>query len=456
MMSAIGEVAESAMSENKNAVLCYMPSNLCGFHLASWREQEAPDNPPMNLAAVRELVETAERGKFHSFFLADGLALRPLPPGAMSRTPLGSRFEPMTLLSALAPFSKRIGLVCTVSSSYSEPYNVARMFASLDHLSGGRAGWNVVTTSTIGAAANFGFDSVPDHAERYARCQEYLEVVTGLWDSWEDDAFICDRESGIYFDPDRLHQLNYHGEHLSAAGPLNIARPIQGHPVIAQAGSSPAGRAFAARNADIMITLQSDLEKSKSFYAEVKEQVAEYGRDPEHVKVLPTLMFSMGRSQAEADERLAQLDALVDPELGMAQLSEFIEADLSSVPLDGPLPDIPETRSGSKTRQRYFLDMAKRENLTVRELMKVAARVGIQAATPLAAVDTMQEWLDGDAADGFVIMFADANHSLRLFVDEVVPELQRRQLYHTDYRGSTFRENLGIPRPANRYVAAHR
>ena len=292
-----------------------------------------------------------------------------------------------------------------------------------------------------------------DHDKRYERAQEFLDVVTGLWDGWEDDAFLYDKASGIYFDPDKLHPLNHRGQFLSVTGPLNISRPPQGHPVIAQAGSSPAGRAFAARNADVVYTLQAGIEPGKTFYAELKDEVAAAGRNPAHVKVLPALKLLVGRSQADADEKLARLDALVTPEVGMQALTGVIEADLSGVPLDGPVPDIPETRHGKKTRQKYYLDLAKRDNLTVRQLMTVAARHDTLAGTASSVADMIHEWVDAGAADGLNISFADAIDSLSVFVDEVIPELQARGIFHTEYRGATLRDDLGIPRPANCFVS---
>jgi FMN-dependent oxidoreductase (nitrilotriacetate monooxygenase family) len=439
------------MMMNKEVILFWMPV-WGGFHMAGWREESAVYDPPMNFAEIRRSVQVAERGKLHGFFLADSLTVGGLDPLVVSRTARVLRgFEPLTLLSALAGCTERIGLLATASTTYNEPFHVARMVASIDHLSGGRAGVNVVTSGAK-EAANFGLEQHLDHGVRYARGQEFVEVLNGLWDSWEDDAFVCDKESGVYFDPGKMHALNFRGEHLSVAGPLNIARPVQGHPVIAQAGSSVDGRAFAARNADIIITLQADIARGKQFYEELKEQVAATGRNPDHVKVLPTLVFVVGRSQADADEKLARLDELLDPQVGMERLTEMIGFDLSGFELDGPVPEIPATAHGSQTRQKYFVDLAKRDNLTVRQLMQIAARLGAVAGTASTIADTIQEWAQAGAADGFNVMFADASESLDVFVDEVVPELQRRGLFQTDYRGHTLRENLGLPRPANPYA----
>jgi FMN-dependent oxidoreductase (nitrilotriacetate monooxygenase family) len=444
------------MAKRKEAVLFWMPM-WGGFHEAAWRAEEAPPDPTMNFAEMRRMLKIAERGKFHGCFLADSLSVgaegADVALDLLSRTAKGARWEPITLLAALSACTEHIGLLATSSTTYNEPYHVARMFASLDHLSGGRAGWNVVTSGSNGESFNFGRERHMDHTLRYERGQEFVDAVTGLWDSWEDDAFVGGKASGVYFDPEKLHALNYVGEHLSVAGPLNMPRSPQGHPVLAQAGSSDVGRAFAARNADVMYTLQADLERGKEFYAEVKEQVAENGRDPQHVKILPAFVCVVGRTQADADEKLAALDSLVDPKVGMDNLTKMLEHDLSGADLDGPVPEIPEAQVGSKTRQRYFLDLAKRDSLTVRQLMQVAARRGAVAGSATGIADRIQEWIDADAADGMNVTFADATDSLDVFVAEVIPELQRRGIFHSDYRGGTLRENLGIPRPLNRFTA---
>jgi N-acetyl-S-(2-succino)cysteine monooxygenase len=442
------------MTQKKDTILFWLPE-WGGFHTAGWREQGSPHDP-LDFSLVRRMVQTAERGKFHGCFIADtpavGLLAANVSTAALSRTSKGTRWEPLTLLSALSGCTENIGLLGTVSTTYFEPYNVARMLASLDYVSGGRAGWNVVTTAHPKASLNFGIDKQMAHDERYERSQEFFDIVAGLWDSWEDDAFVRDKASGLYFEPEKLHALNYRGKHLSAAGPLNIARPVQGHPVIAQAGSSKVGRGFAARNADVIYTVHAERKQCKEFYDEVKEQVAANGRDPEHCKILPAMILVVGRSQAHADEKLARLDALVDPLVGIEGLTGVVKADLSGYPLDGPVPEVAEDQTGSKTVQKFFLDLAKRDKLTVRQLMQVVARLGTVAGTATSIADTIQEWMEAGAADGFNITFADANESLDVFVDEVIPELQRRGLFHTEYRGTTLRENLGLPRPPNRFA----
>lgn len=449
------------MTVKKDTILLWMPAYL-GFHSMAWRQEAGQRRSEMDFDMVRRQIQIAERGKFHAAFFADTVAVgvysADVSMEALSRTAKASAWEPVTLLSALAACTTNIGLLGTVTTSYAEPYNVARMFASLDHISGGRAGWNVVTTSHPKSAMNFGRDAHYGHGERYERCEEFFDTVAGLWDSWEDDAFVRDQLSGRYFDPDKLHSLNHRGKHLSVAGPLNIARPPQGHPVIAQAGSSVEGRAFAARHADLIYTMQAEVKHAKTFYDDVKAQAADSGRNPDHVKIMPAIGLMVGRSRAHAEDKIAALDELVDPVFGMEVLSSYIKADLSGYDLDGPVPEIAEDQAGSKTSQKYFLDLARRDNLSIRQLMQVAARLGTAPGSAMDIADMIEEWMEAGAADGFNITFASDEDSLEIFVDDVIPELQRRGLFQREYRGRTLRENLGLPRPDNRFVrgpAAH-
>jgi len=443
------------MTRKKEAILLWMPAYL-GFHSMAWRQERACRTNEMDFDILRRQIQIAERGKFHGAFFADTVAVgvhsADVSMDALSRTAKASAWEPVTLLSALAACTSRIGLLGTVTTSYAEPYNVARMFASLDHISGGRAGWNVVTTSHPKSATNFGLEAHYSHADRYERCEEFFNVVAGLWDSWEDDAFIRDKASGRYFDPAKLHALNHRGRYQAVAGPLNIARPPQGHPVIAQAGSSVPGRAFAARHADLIYTMQAEIKHAKQFYDDVKGQAAENGRDPDHVKILPAIGLMVGRSRAHAEEKMASLDELVDPVFGLEVLASYVRADLSGYPLDGPVPEIPVDESGSVTSQKYWLDLAKRDNLTIRQLMQVVTRLGTAPGSPVDIADMIEEWMEAGACDGFNITLASDEDSLELFVDEVIPELQRRGLFQTEYRGRTLRENLGLPRPENRFA----
>ncbi|WP_242128192.1 LLM class flavin-dependent oxidoreductase [Sphingobium sp. Sx8-8] len=443
------------MTVKKDTILLWMPAYL-GFHSMAWRQEAGRRQSEMDFDMVRRQIQIAERGKFHAAFFADTVAVgvysADVSMEALSRTAKASAWEPVTLLSALAACTNNIGLLGTVTTSYAEPYNVARMFASLDHISGGRAGWNVVTTSHPKSAMNFGRDAHYGHGERYERCEEFFDTVAGLWDSWEDDAFLRDKASGRYFDPEKLHSLNHRGKHLSVAGPLNIARPPQGHPVIAQAGSSVEGRAFAARHADLIYTMQAEVKHAKTFYDDVKAQAADSGRNPDHVKIMPAIGLMVGRSRAHAEDKIAALDELVDPVFGMEVLSSYIKADLSGYDLDGPVPEIAEDQAGSKTSQKYFLDLAKRDNLSIRQLMQVAARLGTAPGSAMDIADMIEEWMEAGAADGFNITFASDEDSLEIFVDDVIPELQRRGLFQREYRGRTLRENLGLPHPDNRFV----
>ncbi|MBS1888543.1 MAG: LLM class flavin-dependent oxidoreductase [Actinobacteria bacterium] len=442
------------MADKREAVLFFFPE-WGGMHMTAWRDPEAPADPTMDFATIRQMVQTAERGKFHGFFLADTLAIRhSLGRAELSRTAKGVRFEPMTLMSALSTQTERIGLILTESTTYNEPFHVARQFASLDHLSDGRAGWNVVTSGTPAESLNFGREEHMDHDLRYRRGEEFFEIVTGLWDSWDDDAFLRDKESGVYFHPEAVHQLDHRGEFLSVAGPLNVARPIQGRPLIAQAGSSPVGRAFAARIADAIYTLAADFDKGREFYEEIKGLASDAGRDPAAVKVMPAMIAVVGRTQAEAEERMERLDSLVVPEVGMAQLESILEFDFSGHDLDGPVPEVPETKLGSRGRQQFFLEKARRENLSIRGLMQFAARTGAVAFGPEELADHIEQWVRGEAADGFNVTFGDAAGSLENFVDLVVPELQRRGVFHRDYSGATLRESVGVPRPPSRYAPA--
>ncbi|MER7604657.1 LLM class flavin-dependent oxidoreductase [Nocardioides sp. NPDC127503] len=435
----------------REAVLSVIVDAWGGMHPGAWRDPNAPADPAMDLERIKGMVQTAERGKFHCFFLADSLAqAMEKDPAVLALTSNAARYEPFTLLSALAMVTDRIGLALTASTTYSEPFNIARMFASLDHLSGGRAAWNVVT-STGEAAPNFN-NHVLEREERYERASEFYDVVSGLWDSLEDDAFRRDKDSGLFFEPGKLHSLNHVGKYFSVEGPLNISRPPQGHPVIAQAGSSTSGLAFAVRVAELLFTYGLELDAAKELYAKVKGMAADEGRNPDDVKVLPSLGIVVGSTQAEADAKLARIDALADPRIGIERLKGLIDYDLTPHDLDGPVPDVPETESWSKTMQDYYLGMAREQNLTVRELALVAMRFDAVAMSADRVADHIEEHVTGNAADGFNVSFADANGSLEIFVDEVVPKLQARGLFHKDYRGATLRENLGLSRPQNRFV----
>jgi len=427
-----------------------------GIHTAWWRYPGAYPDANFNLKHLIRFAQTLERGRFDAWFMADHLSVLNMPMAALKRSATVTSFDPLTLLPALAIVTEHLGLIATASTTFEPPYLIARRFASLDHLSGGRAGWNLVTTSNPDAALNFGMTEPMEHGERYRRAREFFDVVTGLWDSWADDAFIRDVDDGVYFDPERLHILDHKGEFLSVRGPLNIARPIQGWPVIVQAGASDAGRQLAAETAEMIFASGGRLADAQAFYADVKQRMEQFGRNPEHCKIMPGALVVVGDTAAEAREKRALLDSLVHPDSGIASLSIALGCDASQFDLDGPLPEIPETNASKSGRERVIA-RARRDNLTVRELARIAGSYGGLAlvGTPAMIADEMEEWIDSRACDGFNIMFPYVPGGLDDFVDRVVPELQRRGLFRREYEGKTLRENLGLPRPENRFFAPH-
>jgi alkanesulfonate monooxygenase len=423
-----------------------------GIHTAWWRYPGAYPDANFNLKHLVDFIQTLERGCFDAFFMADHLAVLNMSMAALRRSATVTSFEPLTLLSALAMVTQRIGLIATASTTFDEPYHIARRFASLDHISNGRAGWNIVTTSNPDAALNFGLDDHVEHDERYRRALEFHEVVTGLWDSFADDVWQRDQQSGLFFDPDKMHVLNHKGEHLSVRGPLNIGRPVQGWPVIVQAGASEAGRQLAAQTADVIFGSSPDIESGLRFYADVKARMRALGRPPEHLKILPAALVIVGRTREEAHEKKALLDSLVHPDSGVPNLSMRLGVDASGFALDEPLPEIPQSNASHSSRDG-LVALARRENLTVRQLAQIAGSYGgFQiTGTPADIADTMQEWLETGASDGFNVMFHTVPSGLREFVDLVVPELQRRGLFRREYEGVTLREHLGLPRPDNQF-----
>src|SRR5271166_2670647 len=422
------------------------------IHTGAWRYPGAFPDANFNLAHLKRFAQTLERAKFDAFFMADHMAVLNMPIDALKRSHTVTSFEPFTLLSALAGVTEHLGLVATGSTTFEQPYHIARRFASLDHLSEGRAGWNIVTTSNPDAALNFGMDEHMEHGERYERAKEFYDVVTGLWDSWADDAFIRDVDSGVFFEPTKMHVLGHKGEFLSVRGPLNIARPVQGWPVIVQAGASESGRKLASETAEAVFTAQSDMAAGKKFYADVKGRMEALGRSREHMKILPACFVVVGDTVEEARAKRAKLDSLVDYANAIGSLSIALGHDASKFDPDGPLPEIPESNASKSGRERAIA-LAKRDNLTVRQL---AQRLGgysglAMVGTPKSIADEMQEWLESEASDGFTIMFPYLPGGLDDFADRVIPELQRRGLFRHDYEGTTLRENLGLPRPKNRF-----
>ncbi|MFC5392678.1 LLM class flavin-dependent oxidoreductase [Bosea vestrisii] len=422
------------------------------IHTGAWRYPGAYPDANFNFGHLKRFARKLEAGKFDAFFMADHLAVLNMPVEALKRSHTVTSFEPFTLLSALAGATERIGLVATASTTFDAPYHIARRFASLDHISGGRAGWNIVTTSNPDAALNFGLDAEVDHGERYDRAREFYDVVTGLWDSFADDAFIRDRESGLYFDPDKMRRLDHKGEHLSVRGPLNIARPPQGWPVIVQAGASEPGRQLAAETAEVVFAAHGTLAAGQAFYADVKGRMETIGRNPDHLKILPGVLTVVGDSVEEAREKRALLDSFVHYDSAIASLSIALGHDATGFDPDAPLPDIPETNHSKSGRERT-IELARRENLTVRQLAQRLGGYGGLAfvGTPKTIADEMEQWLTERGSDGFNVMFPYLPEGLDDFVDKVVPELQRRGLFRREYQGPTLRDHLGLPRPVNRH-----
>jgi N-acetyl-S-(2-succino)cysteine monooxygenase len=428
-----------------------------GQHIAAWRHPDQPADGATSFEFHKQLALTAERGLFDAYFLADGLAIA-FGGGIEGGNAKVAGFEPVTLFSALAPLTTHLGFIATASTTYEEPYNLARKFASLDLISDGRAGWNVVTTATESAAQNFNLDHQHPHAFRYRRAGEFVEVVKKLWDSFEDDAFIRDRESGRFFDPNKVHYTNHRGENFKVRGPLNVSRSAQGHPVIVQAGQSDDGRGLAAQTAEVIFTAHQHIETAQEFYRDIKARARGLGRNPDHVLIMPGVSPFVGRTLDEAKEKYERLTSLILEEDGLALIKGLTggELDLTGADLDGPLPPAPPTE-GMKSRQALIRQIADENNFTIRQLYQwVASARGhfTIVGTPATIADTLQEWFENEAADGFNILPPWLPTGLNDFVDLVIPELQRRGLFRTEYEGRTLRENLGLPFPQNRWTLA--
>jgi FMN-dependent oxidoreductase (nitrilotriacetate monooxygenase family) len=390
-------------------------------------------------------------------FLADGIGIRARdePEGSLCRSPQNVELEPLTLLSAIATHTNHIGLVATASTTYNEPYHIARKYASLDHISGGRAGWNVVTSWSDEEARNFGRDKHLDYDTRYERAEEFVRVVTGLWESWEDDAFVREKASGLYYDPTKLHVLNHKGKHFAVRGPLSSARTPQGRPIIVQAGAAEQGQEIAGAHADVVYAMQFDLPAAQKYYDAVKSRAVSFGRSREAVKVLPGFTPYVGRTEAEARAKYDEMRQLIHPKVGLAILYNSL-GDLSAYPIDGPVPE-----PGSDIRIRSIgnslFELARRDNLSIRALyeMMMAGNTGrVLVGTPEQIADDMQAWFEEGAADGFNICPSHLPGGLQDFAELVVPELQRRELFRTDYEGTTLRQNLGLPPNVNRHQSS--
>ncbi len=422
------------------------------LHTGAWRYPGAYADANFNFKHLKAFAQKLEAAKFDAFFMADHLAVLNMPVEALKRSHTVTSFEPFTLLSALAAVTDKIGLAATASTTFDEPYHIARRFASLDHISQGRAAWNIVTTSNPDSALNFGKDEHVEHGERYKRAREFYDVVTGLWDSFADDAFIRDQESGIFFDPSKMHVLDHHGDDFNVRGPLNIARPVQGWPVIVQAGQSEPGRQLAAETAEVVFCAPRDIVESKKLYADLKSRLAAAGRAPSSLKILPAAFLVLGDSLEEAKRKRAKLDSLVHYDSGIASLSIALGHDVSGFDPDDYLPQIPETNA-SKSGRAQVLKLAEEEKLTVRQLaQRYGGYSGLAfVGTVESVADEMQKWLEEDASDGFTVVFPFLPQGLDDVAERLVPELQRRGIFRTDYEGSTLREHLGLPRPSNRF-----
>ncbi|UVJ40798.1 LLM class flavin-dependent oxidoreductase [Arthrobacter sp. CJ23] len=426
-----------------------------GHHEASWRLPESDPRASTKVAHYQHLARTAERGKLDSIFFADS----PVLFGDAGRRPVG-KLEPTVLLTAIAAATERIGLIATASTTYNDPFNLARRFASVDWVSGGRAGWNVVTTAGPDAARNFGVDDQPAHAVRYERAAEFIDVAQKLWDSWEDDAVLADKAGGVWGDAERIRAVEHEGKHFRVRGPLNVPRSPQGHPLIVQAGSSEDGKNLAARYAEAVFTAHQTLADAQAFYKDLKARTAAAGRDPESIKILPGIVPVIGATEAEALKLERELDELIKPEYARIELARTLRVDPGDLPLDRQLPaDLPteDQIEGAKSRYTLVVELARREQLTVRQLIgRLGGGRGHRtfSGTPEQVADAIQDWFHAGAADGFNIMPPVLPSGLEVFVDQVVPILQHRGLFRTEYTASTLRGHYGLARPANRYAAA--
>ncbi|NVL32044.1 LLM class flavin-dependent oxidoreductase [Pseudomonas syringae pv. actinidiae] len=424
-----------------------------GHHVAAWRHPDVPADAGLDFKHYRHLAQVAEAAKFDTLFVSDSVAAA--TGDIASRMARSDHFEPLTLLSALSAVTDHIGLIATATTTYNEPYHVARKFASLDHLSGGRAGWNLVTSDAAAEAQNFGRAEHVGHAERYSRAREFHQVVTGLWDSWTDDAFTRNKASGQYYDPAKVHVLDHVGEHFRVKGPLNVARSPQGQPVVVQAGSSEVGRDLVAQTAEVVFTAQTSLASAQAFYADIKGRLSAYGRDADSLKVMPGVFIVVAETEALAKQKFESFQDLIEPQVGVALLGRMLgNFDLSGYPLDGPLPELPLTDSGQRSRQKLLTELADQEHLTLAQLgRRIAGGRGHYSliGTPAQIADELQTWFEHGAADGFNVLVPHLPGGLEDVAQLLVPELQRRGLFRTEYEGTTLRENLGLQRPAYRF-----
>ncbi len=427
-----------------------------GYHLGAWRHPDVPAAGTLDFKYFLNTARLAERAKFDMVFFADGIGIRVRdePEGSLRRSPQTVELEPLTLLSAIATHTENIGLVATASTTYNEPYHIARKYASLDHISGGRAGWNIVTSWSDEEARNFGRDKHLDYDTRYERAAEFVQVVTGLWNSWEDDALVRDKVSGLYFDPEKLHVLNHKGKHFSVRGPLSSAPTPQGRPILVQAGAAEQGQEIAGAYADVVYSMAFDVGAAQSYYASIKNRAVKFGRSPDAIKVLPGFTPYVGRTEAEARAKYDEMRRLIHPKVGLAVLFNSL-GDLSAYPIDGPVPD-PSEDVRIRSIGPGLVDMARRDNMNIRDLYEfMAAGNGgrVLVGTPEQIADDMEAWFKEGAADGFNICPSHLPGGLQDFADLVVPELRRRGLFRTEYEGATLRETLGLPRYVNPHTS---
>jgi FMN-dependent oxidoreductase (nitrilotriacetate monooxygenase family) len=428
-----------------------------GANGASWRLPEADPASAGTFALYARVARKLEGGCFDTLFMNDGVGISELDPAVLARNAQALRWDPLTLLPALAVVTSRIGLTATANTSYNEPYTLARRFASLDQISAGRAGWNAVTS--LGGGPNYNRDDHLAHEERYNRAEEFMDVITALWDSCEDGAAIMDKATGIWLDVSKIHRIHHKGTHFQVQGPLNAPRPVQGHPVITQAGSSAAGRELAARTAEVVFTAAQTIDEARDFCADIAARAAKYGRTRKAFRILPGVSVVVAETQAEAEAKYDRLHDLVDPTTALKSLSRFasLGVDLSDYPLDGPVPlrnDVPLTNT-HRSRQQLVMDMIRRERPTIRQLLRMMTAGGhrLLIGTPAAIADDFATWFEAGACDGFNIMFKQIPEGVDDFVDLVIPELQRRGMFREAYTGTTLREHLNLPRPANRFAA---
>jgi FMN-dependent oxidoreductase (nitrilotriacetate monooxygenase family) len=425
-----------------------------GHHETAWRHKDSTPLALTDIRYYRQLARTAEAGLFDSVFLADALAV-----GNEVEHAAKGGLEPITTLAALANVTEKIGLIATASTTYTQPYNLARQFASLDHISDGRVGWNIVTSWVPGAGPNFGDDRPVEHDERYARAHEFLEVVTKLWDSWADDAVLDDRHSGRYADPERIRRIEHVGKYQKVAGALNVPRPPQGRPVFVQAGSSPTGKRFAAEYAEAVFTAHLEKATAIAFYSDLKAQAARLGRRPDQILILPGLSAIIGSTEEEAKRTWQELNELSDPKVGLERLSgRFDGYDFSHLGLDDVLSvdDFPNpaTVQAAQSRAQVIVSLVGRERPTLRQLLhSLAGARGhfTTAGTPEQIADIIEDWFLSGAADGFNVMPPILPALLDIFIEEVVPILQKRGLFRREYTGSTLRDHYGLERPESQF-----